>query len=94
MPNSRRCFPKAGGAYNYIKYTFGNYFGFVNGWFDFMSNAIAPAYFCIVLSEYSILIFPEMRTTFKTLHERVAFLTFFTAQSIYPESKAAASSRK
>jgi APA family basic amino acid/polyamine antiporter len=70
-------FPKAGGAYNYIKKAFGNYFGFINGWFDFLCNAIAPAYFCIVLSEYSILVFPEW-AGFKTLIA-VSFLTFFTA---------------
>jgi APA family basic amino acid/polyamine antiporter len=50
--------PKAGGAYNYIKRAFGNYAGFVNGWFDFLCNAIAPAYFCIVLGEYAALIYP------------------------------------
>jgi len=70
-------FPKAGGAYNYIKRAFGNYLGFLNGWFDFLTNAIAPAYFCIVLSEYSILMFPEL-ATYKTF-VAVAFLTFFTA---------------
>jgi basic amino acid/polyamine antiporter, APA family len=70
-------FPKAGGAYNYIKRAFGNYLGFLNGWFDFLTNAIAPAYFCIVLSEYSILMFPEF-AAFKTL-VAVSFLTFFTA---------------
>ncbi len=70
-------FPKAGGAYNYIKRAFGNYLGFLNGWFDFLTNAIAPAYFCIVLSEYSILMFPGL-AGFKTL-VAVSFLTFFTA---------------
>jgi len=70
-------FPKAGGAYNYIKRAFGNYLGFLNGWFDFLTNAIAPAYFCIVLSEYSILMFPGV-AGFKTL-VAVSFLTFFTA---------------
>lgn len=70
-------FPKAGGAYNYIKIAYGNYLGFVNGWFDFLTNAIAPAYFCIVLSEYSILVFPEF-SEHKTLIS-VVFLTFFTA---------------
>ena len=70
-------FPKAGGAYNYIKIAFGDYFGFVNGWFDFLTNAIAPAYFCIVLSEYSILMFPEMAVS-KTIIA-ISFLTFFTA---------------
>ena len=70
-------FPKAGGAYNYIKRAFGDYFGFVIGWFDFLCNAIAPAYFCIVLSEYSILISPQW-AEYKTLIA-VLFLTFFTA---------------
>lgn len=73
-------FPKAGGAYNYIKIAFGDYFGFINGWFDFLTNAIAPAYFCIVLSEYMILMFPEMATN-KTLIS-VAFLTAFTALNL------------
>jgi APA family basic amino acid/polyamine antiporter len=67
--------PKAGGAYNYIKRAFGNYAGLMTGWFDFISNAMAPAYFCIVLSEYCILIFPELRG----LHTIIAilFLTLF-----------------
>jgi basic amino acid/polyamine antiporter, APA family len=69
-------FPKAGGAYNYIKRAFGNYAGYINGWFDFFCNAIAPAYFCIVLSEYSVMLFPALNsyTTFIAL----AFLTLFT----------------
>jgi len=70
-------FPKAGGAYNYIKRAFGNYAGFINGWFDFLTNAIAPAYFCIVLSEYWMLLFPKF-TSSKTIIA-VSFLTFFTA---------------
>jgi APA family basic amino acid/polyamine antiporter len=69
-------FPKAGGAYNYIKIAFGDYFGFVNGWFDFLCNAIAPAYFCIALSEYSVLVFPELMAH-KTIIA-ISFLTFFT----------------
>src|SRR6476469_9493640 len=32
--------PKAGGAYNYIKRAFGGYAGFLNGWFDLISNAM------------------------------------------------------
>ncbi|MFT3796416.1 APC family permease [Flavobacterium sp.] len=69
--------PKAGGAYNYIKRAFGNYAGFLNGWFDFLTNAIAPAYFCIVLGEYCLLVFPQFAG-----HEKIialGFLTFFTA---------------
>src|SRR6476619_5418276 len=53
--------PRAGGAYNYIKRAFGGYAGFLNGWFDFLNNAIAPAYFCLVLSEYSALLLPQLK---------------------------------
>lgn len=67
--------PKAGGAYNYIKRAFGNYAGFINGWFDFITNAIAPAYFCIVLGEYSVLMFPEFAEYQKLI--ALGFLTFF-----------------
>src|SRR5687768_11503289 len=38
--------PKAGGPYNYVKRAFGDYAGFLTGWFDYILNAIAPAYFC------------------------------------------------
>lgn len=58
--------PKAGGAYNYIKRAFGPYAGFVNGWFDFFTNAIAPAYFCIALSEFCTLLFPQLQA-YRTL---------------------------
>lgn len=53
--------PRAGGSYNYIKLAFGRYSGFIMGWFDFIANAVAPAYYCIVLSEYSALLFPGLR---------------------------------
>ena len=68
--------PKAGGAYNYIKRAFGGYAGFLNGWFDFITNAIAPAYFCIVLSEYSALLFPQLKP-YGTL-TAIFFVTVFT----------------
>jgi len=67
--------PKAGGAYNYIKRAFGNYAGFVNGWFDFLINAIAPAYFCIVLGEYTALIYPWLTDYQTTI--ALSYLTFF-----------------
>ncbi len=53
--------PKAGGAYNYIGRAFGPYAGMITGWFDFISNAMAPAYFCIVLAEYVLLMFPAYK---------------------------------
>ena len=68
--------PKAGGAYNYIKRAFGNYAGFINGWFDFITNAIAPAYFCIVLGEYCALLYSPLRGYDSFI--AIGFLTFFT----------------
>ncbi len=68
--------PKAGGAFNYIKRAFGDYAGFLNGWFDFICNAIAPAYFCIVLSEYSALLFPQLKPY--GIEVALLFLTIFT----------------
>lgn len=65
--------PKAGGAYNYIKRAFGGYAGFIIGWFDFLCNAIAPSYFCIVLGEYTALIFPVLKT-----HQALVSLGFLT----------------
>lgn len=53
--------PKAGGPYNYVKRAFGNYAGFLSGWFDYILNAIAPAYFCIVIGEYMALLFPALK---------------------------------
>lgn len=52
--------PKAGGSYNYIKRAFGNYAGFLSGWFDYITNAIPPAFYCIVISEYLIILFPDL----------------------------------
>lgn len=68
--------PKAGGSYNYVKRAFGNYAGFVTGWFDYISNAIAPAFFCIVISEYLIILIPEWGN--KTTVIAIAFLIGFT----------------
>ena len=68
--------PKAGGAYNYIKRAYGNYAGFINGWFDFFSNAIAPAYFCIVLGEYCALLYAPLQGQEKIV--AVGFLSLFT----------------
>ncbi len=53
--------PKAGGTFNYVKLAFGNYAGFVTGWFAYIINAIAPAYFVIAISEYFALLFPVLK---------------------------------
>lgn len=72
--------PKAGGAFNYAKKAFGNYIGFVIGWFDFILNVGAPAFFCIILGQYSALLFPQLKG-YDTV-SALAFLTFFTLINI------------
>src|ERR1700712_5172447 len=68
--------PKAGGAYNYIKRAFGTYTGFTTGWFDFILNITAPAFFCVVLGEYIVLLFPEFQGHSKAI--ALGFLTLLT----------------
>lgn len=67
--------PKAGGAYNYIKRAFGDYAGFLSGWFDYITNAIAPAIFCIVISEYIVILFPSLKDQMTLI--AIAFLVGF-----------------
>ena len=68
--------PKAGGAYNYVKRAFGDYGGFVTGWFDYITNATPPAFYCIVISEYIVILFPNLES-FRTIIS-IAFLVGFT----------------
>lgn len=68
--------PKAGGAFNYIKRAFGNYIGFTAGWFDYVLNVGAPSFFCIVLGEYTGLLFPQLQAYGKLIG--IGYLTFFT----------------
>jgi basic amino acid/polyamine antiporter, APA family len=68
--------PKAGGAFNYIKRAFGNYVGFAAGWFDYILNVGAPSFFCIVLGEYTGLLFPQLQAYGKLIG--IGYLTFFT----------------
>lgn len=70
--------PKAGGPYNYVKRAFGNYAGFVSGWFDYLLNSIAPAYFCIVIGEYLALLFPVLKG-----YETVMGLGFLVVFMLY-----------
>lgn len=67
--------PKAGGSYNYVKRAFGDYLGFLTGWFDYILNAIPPAFFCIVISEYTIILFPDL-SSFKTVLSLALLLAF------------------
>jgi APA family basic amino acid/polyamine antiporter len=68
--------PKAGGSYNYVKRAFGNYAGFLTGWYDYITNAIAPAFFCIVISEYIVILMPSLENQTTVL--AIAFLIAFT----------------
>ena len=68
--------PKAGGSYNYVKRAFGEYAGFLTGWFDYITNAIAPAFFCIVISEYVTILVPSLKNQTTVL--AIAFLIAFT----------------
>ena len=68
--------PKAGGSYNYVKRAFGEYAGFLTGWFDYITNAIAPAFFCIVISEYIVILFPNLESQITVI--AIAFLIAFT----------------
>lgn len=67
--------PKAGGPYNYVKRAFGDYSGFLTGWFDYILNAIAPAYFCIVIGEYMALLFPVLQRS--ESYMAIGFLVVF-----------------
>ena len=68
--------PKAGGSYNYVKRAFGAYAGFLTGWFDYITNAIAPSFFCIVISEYIVILFPNLESQITVI--AIAFLIAFT----------------
>ena len=68
--------PKTGGSYNYVKRAFGEYAGFLTGWFDYITNAIAPAFFCIVISEYITILIPSLKN--QTTILAISFLIGFT----------------
>ncbi len=54
--------PKAGGSYNYVKRAFGDYAGFLTGWYDYINNALALALFCIVTSEFLVVLFRSLKS--------------------------------
>lgn len=83
--------PKAGGAFNYIKRAFGTYVGFTAGWFDFILNVGAPSFFCVVLGEYTGLLFPALQPYGKLVG--VGYLTFFTLLNL-PGVKSGSNTQK
>jgi APA family basic amino acid/polyamine antiporter len=83
--------PKAGGAFNYIKRAFGTYIGFAAGWFDFVLNVSAPAFFCIVLGEYTALLLPQLQGYDKAVG--IGYLTAFTMLNL-PGIKTSSTTQK
>lgn len=83
--------PKAGGAFNYIKRAFGSFTGFAAGWFDFILNVSAPAFFCIVLGEYTSLLFPQLQGYDKAV--AIGYLTAFTLLNL-PGIKTSSATQK
>ncbi len=69
--------PKAGGPFNYVKRAFGNYAGFLTGWFDYISFCIPPAYISIAISEYLAILLPALKG-----YETVIGLILLTAFSL------------
>lgn len=67
--------PRAGGPFNYIRRAFGGYAGFVAGWADFLSSALSPAIFSLILGEYTGLLVPALAPHPKLVG--AAYLTTF-----------------
>jgi APA family basic amino acid/polyamine antiporter len=54
--------PRSGGQYVFVRHGLGDYAGFVVGWSDWMSTCGTTAFVAIVVGEYTVGLFPEVRT--------------------------------
>ena len=54
--------PRSGGQYVFVRHGLGDYAGFVVGWSDWISTCGTTATVAIVVGEYSVRLFPELRT--------------------------------
>jgi APA family basic amino acid/polyamine antiporter len=54
--------PRSGGQYVFVRHALGDYAGFVVGWSDWISTCGTTAAVAIVVGEYSVGLFPEVRT--------------------------------
>ena len=61
--------PRSGGQYVFVRHGLGDYPGFVVGWSDWLSTCGTAAAVAIVLGEYTVGLFPSLRT-----HQVVAIL--------------------
>ena len=59
--------PRSGGQYVFVRHGLGDYPGFIVGWSDWISTCGTTAAVAIVVGEYTVGLFPSMRT-----HEAVA----------------------
>ncbi len=54
--------PRSGGQYVFVRHGLGDYAGFVVGWSDWMSTCGTTAFVALVVGEYTVGLFPEVRT--------------------------------
>lgn len=54
--------PRSGGQYVFVRHGLGDYAGFVVGWSDWVSTCGTTALVALVVGEYTVGIFPEVRT--------------------------------
>jgi APA family basic amino acid/polyamine antiporter len=54
--------PRSGGQYVFVRHGLGDYAGFVVGWSDWISTCGTAAAVGIVVGEYAVSLFPEVRT--------------------------------
>jgi APA family basic amino acid/polyamine antiporter len=54
--------PRSGGQYVFVRHGLGDYAGFVVGWSDWISTCGTAAAVSIVVGEYALSLFPELRT--------------------------------
>ena len=54
--------PRSGGQYVFVRHGLGDYAGFVVGWSDWLSTCGTTAFVALVVGEYTVGLFPEVRT--------------------------------
>ncbi|MBV9493947.1 MAG: APC family permease [Acidobacteria bacterium] len=54
--------PRSGGQYVFVRHGLGDYMGFIVGWSDWISTCGTTAAVSIVVGEYAIVLFPQLRS--------------------------------
>jgi len=68
--------PRSGGQYVFVRHGLGDYAGFVVGWSDWISTCGTAAFVALVVGEYTVGLFPEVRTQQVVALAVVAVFTF------------------